>query len=93
MLDVLLDPYMWAAFAIFVVVAVVFGRMRHDPWWAVAVTAVGATTFLLGLRWAGNIGNEAFWAAALASGGTAAWAEMAGLSRKARVRGEPESPS
>ena len=82
----LLDPYTWVTAGFIVAVAIAFGRLRHEPWWAVAATAIGANAFLAGIRWAGTLGDEAFWAAALATGGFGLWTEVA-----ARLRGRSSS--
>jgi hypothetical protein len=89
----LVDPYTWFLAVIIVVFAIVFGRLRHEPWWAVTTTAIGANAFLTGIRWAGLLGDEAIWAALLAAAGFGVWTEVA-----ARIRGRPagahaESPS
>lgn len=50
--------------------AVVIGLMRRDPLRTIALNAIGYPLFLIGLGWAGEVGDEAFWAAAVASLGT-----------------------
>jgi hypothetical protein len=85
----LLDPYTWFMAVFIVAIAIVFGRLRHEPWWAIAATAIGANAFLTGIRWAGMLGDEALWAAGLATGGFGLWTEVAawlrGRSANARV--------
>lgn len=91
--NLLLDPITAVAVLLLAGAALVFGRLRREPWWAIALTAVGATAFLLGLRWAGSLGQEAFAAAALTSGGMAVWAEVAARGRSGRKPRPAESGS
>jgi hypothetical protein len=83
----LVDPIRWTVIAIIVVLSVVFGRLRREPAWAIAANTVGATGLLIGLRWATALSDEAFAAAALASGGLALWVEA---SQRARARQETQ---
>ena len=82
----LADPYTWALVGIVAVVALVAGLLRHEPWWAIVLTAMGASALFIGLSWAGRIGDEAFGAAALASGGFAIWATATQLARRRKSR-------
>lgn len=52
------------------VLAVVIGRVRHDPWRSIVLNAVGYPLFLIGLGAASEVSVQAFWAAAAASLGS-----------------------
>ena len=82
----LLDPYTWFMALFIVAITIVVGRLRHEPWWAITATAIGANAFLTGIRWAGMLGEEALWAAGLATAGFGLWTEVA-----AWLRGRPSS--
>ncbi|HET8778088.1 MAG TPA: hypothetical protein VFN76_10545 [Candidatus Limnocylindria bacterium] len=86
--QLLADPATWLLAAFAVVVATVMGRLRHESWLTVAMTAIGFNAFVLGMRWAGIIGGEAATAAFLATGGMALWGEAVrmGDRRSAAVR-------
>jgi hypothetical protein len=52
------------------VLAVVIGRIRHDPVRTIGLNAVGYPLFLMGLGVAAEVSMQAFWAAAAASLGS-----------------------
>ena len=91
-----LDPLTWITVGVIAAVAVIFSRIRHQPWWIAAMAAVGVSAFLMGMRWAISLGDETFWAAALATGGMALWGEAAMRQRRRLAREDlgdaPEVP-
>jgi hypothetical protein len=90
--ELLLDPYTWVVAIVLVLVATAFGRLRHEPWWTIAATAIGANAFLIGIRWATTLGQEAFWAAALAAAGFGVWTEVAARSRRRSAAARGHAP-
>ena len=52
------------------VLAVVIGRIRHDPVRTIVLNATGYPLFLIGLGVAAEVSMQAFWAAAAASLGS-----------------------
>jgi hypothetical protein len=91
--DLLFDPSTWVMAIVIVGAAIVAGLMRHESWRAIAGTAVGASAFLVGMRWAGTVGDEAFWAAALATCGFGVWTAVAGWSRRHSPTSRAEASS
>ncbi len=85
MAEWLVDPATWMVVAVIVVLSIVFGRLRREPAWVIATNTVGAGTFLIGIRWATALSTEAFFAAALATGGFALWAEATHRTRPPRA--------
>lgn len=80
--DLFADPLTWLLFGAITVTAIVAGLVRHEPRWGIALTAIGAGAFALGLAWAGRLGTEASYAAFLATGGFAVWETATGLGRR-----------
>lgn len=69
--------------------AVVIGMMRRDSRRTIVLNAIGYPLFLIGLGWASEVGDEAFWAAVAASLGTLLFT-MA--SHRPAALGEARSP-
>lgn len=63
-------PTSFAAGLAVALFAIVVGRIKREPGRAIALNALGWPLFLIGIGWAGEVGGEAFWAAAAASLGS-----------------------
>lgn len=74
------------------VFAIIVGRMRREPWWVTAMTIGGVGGFYLGSRWAILLGDEAFFAVVLATGGMGLWTWAAMVTRR-RPSAEGPHPS
>lgn len=72
--------------------AILVGRIRREPRRAIALNAIGYPLFLIGLGWAGEVGDEAFWAAAAASLGSLLFTMAADHRRRLLgAQGPPEA--
>jgi hypothetical protein len=67
--EFLTDQFTWIILAIAAAVMIAFGIRRREPAWAIGANLVAMSAFLLGFGLASRLGDEAFLAAALASGG------------------------
>jgi membrane-bound ClpP family serine protease len=72
----LADPFTWVLVALIGIVSIVVGLRRREPLWAIALNVMGASVLLLGIGYAIRLGDEAFLAVALVTGGLALMAEV-----------------
>lgn len=79
-----LDRIVMLAFVL--VLGTVIDRLRRDSWRVLVPDVVGYAVFLAGLWWAQEIGDGAFYAAAVASAGTLMFAWASGRRNLERAR-------
>ena len=61
--------------AVFAVGLIVMGSRRGEPAWVIGGNVAGFVTLFIGVRWAAEIGQDAFYAALVVAVGTAVWAQ------------------
>ncbi len=71
--DLITNPLTWVLFCGLTLTAIVFGRIRREPAWAIALTAVGASAALIGLIWSSELGSETLGPVALVGIGMSIW--------------------
>jgi hypothetical protein len=81
--QILFSPLAIAGFATGVLVSLVAGRIRGDPWPIIAMTAIGSGLALAALAWANDVGGGALFAAATVGLGASLWA--IGIERAGRT--------
>ena len=69
----LTDPMTIAVVPLLALVALGFGLVRREPWWAIAASIIGVTTFMLAFRWSIDIGDGAAVAVFGAGIGASVW--------------------
>lgn len=84
MAEVLSDSALWAGLLVGCGIGVMISRLLHHPWPVILINLVGTVAFFAGLRWAIAVGEEAFLAAAAASGGAVLWDSAARLLNRHR---------
>lgn len=73
MLTWLTDPVTIVVVLFLTLIALAFGVVRREPWWAIGASIVGVAIFMLAVRWAGEIGNGADMAVVVAATGAGLW--------------------
>ncbi len=71
--DLISNPLTWVLVGGLTLTAIVFGRTRREPVWAIALTALGASAALIGLMWSSELGSETLGPVALVGIGMSIW--------------------
>ena len=60
---------------LFAVGFIFMGRRRGQPAWVTGGNIAGSVTLFIGIRWAAEIGQDAFYAALVVAAGVALWSQ------------------